>query len=76
MKTLDLQAVRFELCPEITAKLCRLGIDIVEVPIAYHPRGAKDGKKIGWRDAVQTMWTLFKWRVASLPERSVGSRNK
>ena len=48
----------------------------MEVPIAYHPRGAKDGKKIGWRDAVQTMWTLFKWRVASLPERSVGSRNK
>ena len=66
LKTLDLQAVRFELCPEITAKLCRLGIGIVEVPISYHPRGAKDGKKIGWRDAVQTVWTLIKWRMASL----------
>ena len=30
-RALDLRAERFELCPEMTAKLCRLGIRIVEV---------------------------------------------
>jgi glycosyltransferase involved in cell wall biosynthesis len=64
-KALDLQAARFEMCPEITAKLCRLGVSIVEVPISYRPRGVGDGKKIGWRDGVHAVWTLLKWRVSS-----------
>jgi dolichol-phosphate mannosyltransferase len=62
-RALDLRAERFELCPEMTAKLCRLGIRIVEVAISYDPRGASAGKKIGWRDAVQTVWTLLRWRL-------------
>ena len=37
-RSLDLRAERFELCPEMTAKLCRRGVRIVEVPISYHPR--------------------------------------
>ena len=63
-RALDLQAVRFELCPEMTAKLCRLGVHICEVPVSYQPRGASEGKKIGWRDARQAVWTLLRWRVA------------
>jgi hypothetical protein len=59
---LDLRAERFELCPEITAKLCRKGIAILEVPISYHPRSSAQGKKIRWRDAWQAAWTLVKWR--------------
>ena len=66
-RSLGLRAERFELCPEMTAKLCRRGVRIVEVPISYHPRGVRRGKKIGWRDAVQTAWTLLKWRI--LPVR-------
>ena len=62
-RALDLRAERFELCPEMTAKLCRRGVRIVEVPISYHPRGASAGKKIGWRDGVQTVWTLLRWRL-------------
>ena len=38
--------------PEVTAKLCRMGEKIAEVPIAYTPRSAGEGKKIrhadGW----------------------------
>jgi dolichol-phosphate mannosyltransferase len=67
-RALDLRAERFELCPEMTAKLCRLGVALIEVPIAYHPRGTAAGKKIGWRDAVQTVWTLFRWRLVPLAE--------
>jgi dolichol-phosphate mannosyltransferase len=66
LRSLDLQANRFELCPEVTAKVCRLGLPIVEVPISYHPRGSKEGKKIRWRDGWQAIWTLIQWRVRPL----------
>jgi glycosyltransferase involved in cell wall biosynthesis len=59
---LSLQAERFELCSEITAKVCRLGVSILEVPISYTPRQPSDGKKIGWRDAFAAFTTLVKWR--------------
>jgi dolichol-phosphate mannosyltransferase len=66
-RALDLRARRFELCAEITAKLCRLGVPILEVPISYQPRTSAEGKKIGWRDAWSTLWTLLKWRFLPLP---------
>ena len=64
LKRLDLKCNRFEFCPEVTAKLCRLGIPIEETPIRYQARSAAEGKKIGWRDAVQAFWTLIWWRFA------------
>jgi dolichol-phosphate mannosyltransferase len=79
LRSLDLRAKRFELCPELTAKLCRLGIPIVEVPISYHPRGAEAGKKIRWYDGWQAVWTLLKWRVkpfATNPSRMAASQTR
>lgn len=64
LRRLDLKCERFEFCPEVTSKLCRLGIAIHEVPISYRPRTTAEGKKIGWRDAVQAFWTLIWWRFA------------
>jgi glycosyltransferase involved in cell wall biosynthesis len=61
---LDLRAERFELCPEITAKVCRLGLPILEVPVSYRPRTVREGKKIGWRDALTAFATLARWRFA------------
>jgi glycosyltransferase involved in cell wall biosynthesis len=61
--SLDLQCERFEFCAETTAKLCRLGVPIRELPIRYHPRTQAEGKKIGWRDAWQFALTLLAWRV-------------
>ncbi|MBP6965748.1 MAG: glycosyltransferase family 2 protein [Armatimonadetes bacterium] len=54
---------RFEFCPEVTAKVLRRGIRIVEVPIRYEARTAAEGKKIGWWDGVVALWTLLKYRV-------------
>jgi dolichol-phosphate mannosyltransferase len=62
LRSLGLTSERFEFCPEVTAKLARRGVPIVEVPISYHPRHKNEGKKIGWRDAVQAVWTLLKYR--------------
>ena len=57
-----LKCVRFEFCPEFTAKVRRLGYGIVEVPISYNPRGILEGKKIRWQDGVEALWTLLKYR--------------
>jgi glycosyltransferase involved in cell wall biosynthesis len=48
--------------PEITVKLLLRGIEIHEVPIDYHPRKNRDGKKINWRDGVKALWIAGKYR--------------
>jgi glycosyltransferase involved in cell wall biosynthesis len=68
LKNLTLSCRRFEFCPEVTAKIRRLGYVIHEVPIHYSARGVQQGKKIRYRDGVEALWTLIKWRL--LPVRS------
>ncbi|MDX1969891.1 MAG: glycosyltransferase family 2 protein [Planctomycetaceae bacterium] len=62
LKALELECERFEFCPEVTAKLCRLGLPILEVAITYRSRTALEGKKIRWTDGVQALATLWRWR--------------
>jgi dolichol-phosphate mannosyltransferase len=57
-----LECRRFEFCPEVTAKLCRMGERIAEVPIAYVPRSAGEGKKIRHSDGWLAIWTLIRYR--------------
>jgi dolichol-phosphate mannosyltransferase len=59
---MQLECRRFEFCPEVTAKLCRSGERIAEVPISYHPRSAVEGKKIRHSDGWQAIWTLIRYR--------------
>jgi dolichol-phosphate mannosyltransferase len=66
IESAELKCVRFEFCPEVTAKLRRLGYAIAEVPISYNPRGILEGKKIGWHDGVEALWTLVKFRFTPL----------
>lgn len=65
LRSMDLQCDRFEFCPEVTAKACRLGLVIREVAVRYYPRGMDCGKKIRWTDgitAIATLWKLRNWR--------------
>lgn len=64
---LGLECRRFEFCPEVTAKLCRMKERIAEVPIQYHPRSAEEGKKIRHSDGWLAIWTLIRYRF--LPRR-------
>jgi len=57
-----LECRRFEFCPEVTAKLCRMGEKIAEVPISYNPRSAVEGKKIRHSDGWLAIWTLIRYR--------------
>ncbi|MDX5347410.1 MAG: glycosyltransferase family 2 protein [Hymenobacteraceae bacterium] len=62
LKPIKLHCEGFEFCPEVTAKVLKQGIKIVEVPIDYFPRKVTEGKKIRWRDGVEAIWTLVKYR--------------
>jgi len=62
IRSIPLRCERFEFCPEVTAKVLKRGIEIVEVPISYHPRTEAQGKKIRFRDGVEAFWTLLKYR--------------
>jgi dolichol-phosphate mannosyltransferase len=61
-ENLNLEANRFEIEPEITAKILKKGYQILEVPIKTKPRGYQEGKKIKAKDALLAVWTLFKYR--------------
>ncbi|MCD6520881.1 MAG: glycosyltransferase family 2 protein [Anaerolineae bacterium] len=59
-KSLEIECNRFDLEPEITAKIIRQGHKIHEVPISYHPR--KEKKLSPWRDGLPALRALLKYR--------------
>ena len=63
LRELDLECTGFEFCPEVTAKLGKRKVKIVEVPIAYTARAIEDGKKVRWTDGVEAMWVMVKHRL-------------
>ncbi len=66
LRKLRLESRGFELEPEISGKLLRIGAAIREVPVSYHPRGRVDGKKVRVMDGFQALWALCKWRFVSI----------
>jgi glycosyltransferase involved in cell wall biosynthesis len=60
-----LKANKFDVEVEITARLIRSGCRILEVPIEYNARSAKEGKKIGWKDGLEAILALIKYRYIS-----------
>jgi len=63
-RSLHLESNRFDIEPEITAKLLRAGHAILELPIRFEPRSRAQGKKIGWRDGVRAIQVLIKYRFS------------
>ncbi len=59
---LNLKEKGFSFCPEVTTKLAKLSYQIKEVPINYHGREIKDGKKIRLKDAVSALKTILKYK--------------
>lgn len=54
---------RFGFEPEITAKAAKLKLRIYEVGISYSGRTYAEGKKIGWKDGVKTIWCIVKYNL-------------
>jgi glycosyltransferase involved in cell wall biosynthesis len=64
-RSLNLSADRFDIEPEITAKLLRAGHRIAELPVRFSPRSRSAGKKIGWKDGVAAVGALVKYRFTT-----------
>jgi len=62
---IQLESEGFEFCSEVTAKICRLGERIYEVPISYTPRTKAEGKKIRYSDGWKAALTLVRCRFTS-----------
>lgn len=53
---------RFEIEVELTAYVAKAKAQIVEIPITYEGRSYKHGKKIGWRDGVEALVAVIKFK--------------
>jgi glycosyltransferase involved in cell wall biosynthesis len=62
IQDMPLRSKRFEIEPELTAKILKRGYSIFEVPISYNGRAFHEGKKINWQDGFSAIWTLTKYR--------------
>jgi hypothetical protein len=62
MSDMTLKSKRFDMEPEVTAKVIKKGYQITEVPISYYGRKFSEGKKLTWRDGIVAFWTLIKYR--------------
>jgi hypothetical protein len=66
LKSLRLTCDRFGIEPEIAARLIALRARILEVPISYSPRMYQEGKKIGWRDAIEALYLIIKFKYVDV----------
>lgn len=62
LNNITLTCKKFEFCPEFTAKVARKGYAIREVPVSYAYRQPNEGKKVGWKDGFEALWTLIKYK--------------
>lgn len=64
IKSIRLEYDRFEFCPEVTARVSKMGIKIYELPMHYYPRSFSEGKKMKWTDGLKAFWVLLKLRFS------------
>ena len=64
IQQIPLKEKRFGFEPEVTARVSQVaGVKIYEVGISYYGRTYKEGKKIGWKDAVRTLFCILKYSL-------------
>jgi glycosyltransferase involved in cell wall biosynthesis len=68
IQNIELEADRFGFEPEITAKLSKLDVHILELPISYYERNYSDGKKISWQDGVAALWFIVRFNLLTKRE--------
>jgi glycosyltransferase involved in cell wall biosynthesis len=62
LQGIQLKSDRFGFEPEITAKVAKGNWRIYEVPISYAGRTYEEGKKITWKDGIQALWCIIRFR--------------
>jgi len=67
---LALHSAGWDFDPEVTTQILGLGYAIHEIPISYHGRTLREGKKIRWWHALSALGTLIRYWLS----RSVESK--
>ena len=62
-RSLDICSAGFGLEAEITAKVFKKKLRVIEVPISYDRRTKSEGKKLRLRDGLIACWTLLKYTM-------------
>ena len=62
IKNIEIKSNRFDFEPEITAKILKQKVRFAELPISYNARTNSEGKKINWKDGIQAIFTLIKYK--------------
>ena len=65
-KNIKLSENDFAFCPEITSKISKLKLNIIEVGISYTGRSVKEGKKIGIIDGFRAILVLLKYGLLGI----------
>lgn len=63
IKNTEIEEKRFGFEPEITAKIAKKKLKLVEVPISYHPRTKEEGKKINVKDGFRAVYCILKYNI-------------
>lgn len=63
LRRITLTSDRFGFEPEVTAKVAKLKVRIVEVGIRYHGRTYEEGKKITWKDGIAALWHIIRFNL-------------
>ena len=61
VRRLDLRSQRFGIEPEIACKVARMRARVYEIPISYNGRTYAEGKKVGFKDALQAVWVILRY---------------
>lgn len=64
IKSVNIVENRFGFEPEITAKISKKKIKLIEVPIHYYPRTKEEGKKINFSDGLRAIWCTIKYKFS------------
>lgn len=64
LQGIRIRSNRFGFEPEITAKIAKGPWRIYEVPITYAGRTYEEGKKITWKDGLQALWCIIRFKVS------------
>lgn len=72
IQSIPLKEDRFGFEPEVTVKVAQRRLRVYEVGISYAGRTYEEGKKIGWRDGVRTLWCLIKYCFKGVSDQPAG----
>lgn len=64
IRNISIKENRFGFEPEITAKVSKRKVKLLEVPIHYYPRTKEEGKKIKLKDGFRALWCITKYKFS------------